>query len=67
MNRPNIIITRVTRPVAEEKLPINAEYSFGFGNAACKRNNGNRNRAAGELLELEDVLLHIVTAQLSNI
>ena len=31
--RPRSIIIKVTEPVAEEKLPINAEYSFGFGNA----------------------------------
>ena len=39
MNLPNIIITRVTIPVADEKLPIKAEYSLGLGNAACSEKN----------------------------
>mmetsp|Transcript_23673 Transcript_23673/g.66857 ORF Transcript_23673/g.66857 Transcript_23673/m.66857 type:complete len:253 (+) Transcript_23673:223-981(+) len=30
---PRSIITNVTVPVADEKLPMKAEYSFGFGNA----------------------------------
>lgn len=33
MVRPSNIMTRVTVPVADEKLPMNAEYSFGFGKA----------------------------------
>jgi hypothetical protein len=32
---PRSIITRVTVPVADEKLPMKAEYSLGFGNACC--------------------------------
>ena len=31
--RPSSIITRVTAPVADEKFPMKAEYSLGFGNA----------------------------------
>jgi hypothetical protein len=63
MNLPNIIITRVTRPVAEEKLPIKAEYSLGLGNAACSGNIGNRNRTAREHQELDHVRLHSVTPE----
>mmetsp|Transcript_15854 Transcript_15854/g.34354 ORF Transcript_15854/g.34354 Transcript_15854/m.34354 type:complete len:80 (-) Transcript_15854:1261-1500(-) len=32
--RPKSIITNVTTPVAEEKLPIKAEYSLGLGKAS---------------------------------
>jgi len=31
---PKSIMTKVTAPVAEEKLPMNILYSFGLGNAA---------------------------------
>ena len=34
---PSSIINSVTVPVADEKFPIKAEYSFGFGNACCKQ------------------------------
>lgn len=30
--RESSIITKVTAPVAEEKSPMNAEYSLGLGN-----------------------------------
>ena len=32
---PRSIIINVTVPVAEEKLPIKAEYSLGLGKACC--------------------------------
>ena len=34
IERPRSIMINVTAPVAEEKLPIKAEYSFGLGKAA---------------------------------
>ena len=34
MKRDAIIIAKVTMPVAEEKSPMNAEYSLGLGNCA---------------------------------